>query len=129
PLPPPVMASTAWCPDACIAAMICRHDASSRRRASAESMMFTLSPRMVEEIRSGVNGVLVSQGIRRSRRALDVETTSPRGSARGVPALGVGAGAGIAPDVQQRGRTDSTIALPDLSPRRRARALFADHLS
>src|SRR2546427_12221718 len=38
------MASTAWRPDACIAAMVCRHEASSWRRAPAESTAVTGPP-------------------------------------------------------------------------------------
>ena len=41
PLPPPVMASTAWRPDACIAAIVCGHDTSIRERAPAGSTAIT----------------------------------------------------------------------------------------
>src|SRR5262249_54291728 len=37
PLPPPVMASTTWRPDACIAAIVCRHAASDMRSAPLPS--------------------------------------------------------------------------------------------
>src|SRR5256886_1956229 len=68
PLPPPVIASTAWRPDACICAIVCRHDASDWRSAPLASK----AAPMVEEILGGVNGVVCSKPSpdRQGRRAM-----------------------------------------------------------
>src|SRR5262245_12118237 len=60
PLPPPVMASTTWRPDACICSIVCRHDVSDRRSASLASTAAT----MVEEIFGGVNGRAIVRAMR-----------------------------------------------------------------
>ena len=64
PLPPPVIASTAWRPDACISAIVCRHDDTSSWLRVLSALTAATLHRMVEEILDGVNGVVCSDNER-----------------------------------------------------------------